>query len=67
MARLKRIKYAEIEKLKQEVSLPDLVESYGVKLKKKGKNLVGKCCLNWKSSRTNKLNKPLNQRERRSS
>ena len=61
-----RIKDEEIEKLKQEASLPDLVESYGVKLKKKGKNPVGKCCLNWKSSRTNKSNKPLNPRRRRS-
>ncbi|MGD2092896.1 MAG: CHC2 zinc finger domain-containing protein, partial [Candidatus Aminicenantes bacterium] len=38
-----RLLDGEIEKLKQEVSLPDLVQSYGVKLKKKGKDLIGLC------------------------
>jgi DNA primase len=33
----------ELERLKQEVSLQDLVESYGVELKKKGKDLIGLC------------------------
>jgi DNA primase catalytic core len=38
-----RLMDGEIEKLKQEVSLLDLVQSYGVKLKKKGKDLIGLC------------------------
>jgi DNA primase len=38
-----RLLDGEIEKLKQEVSLPDLVQSYGVKLSKKGKDLIGLC------------------------
>ncbi|NIO84813.1 MAG: DNA primase, partial [Candidatus Aminicenantes bacterium] len=38
-----RLMDGEIEKLKQEVSLLDLVQSYGVELKKKGKELVGLC------------------------
>ena len=38
-----RMMDGEIEKLKQEVSLPDLVQSYGVELKKKGKDLIGLC------------------------
>ena len=38
-----RLVDGEIEKLKQEVSLPDLVQSYGVELKKKGKDLIGLC------------------------
>ncbi|MGD2092638.1 MAG: CHC2 zinc finger domain-containing protein [Candidatus Aminicenantes bacterium] len=38
-----RLLDGEIEKLKQEVSLPDLVQSYGVELKKKGKDLIGLC------------------------
>jgi len=33
----------EIERIKQEVSIKELVESYGVKLEKKGKDLVGLC------------------------
>jgi DNA primase len=33
----------DLERLKQEVSLQDLVESYGVDLKKKGKDLIGLC------------------------
>jgi DNA primase len=33
----------DLERLKQEVSLQDLVESYGVELKKKGKDLIGLC------------------------
>jgi DNA primase len=38
-----RLKENELERLKQEVSLLDLVQSYGVKLKKKGKDLIGLC------------------------
>ena len=38
-----RLMDGEIEKLKQEVSLLDLVQSYGVELKKKGKDLIGLC------------------------
>jgi len=38
-----RLMHGEIEKLKQEVSLPDLVRAYGVELKKKGKELIGLC------------------------
>jgi DNA primase len=38
-----RLLDGEIEKLKKEVSLPDLVQSYGVELKKKGKDLIGLC------------------------
>jgi DNA primase len=38
-----RLKENELEKLKQEVSLIDLVQSYGVELKKKGKDLIGLC------------------------
>lgn len=38
-----RLMDGEIEKLKQEVSLLDLVQSYGVKLSKKGKDLIGLC------------------------
>ncbi|MGD2092863.1 MAG: CHC2 zinc finger domain-containing protein [Candidatus Aminicenantes bacterium] len=38
-----RMMDGEIEKLKQEVSLMALVQSYGVKLKKKGKDLIGLC------------------------
>jgi DNA primase len=38
-----RLKENELERLKQEVSLLDLVQSYGVELKKKGKELVGLC------------------------
>jgi DNA primase len=38
-----RLMDGEIEKLKQEVSLLDLMQSYGVELKKKGKELVGLC------------------------
>jgi DNA primase catalytic core len=38
-----RLMDGEIEKLKQDVSLPDLVQSYGVELKKKGKELIGLC------------------------
>ena len=40
-----RLMDGEIEKIKQEVPLPDLVQSYGVKLEKKGKDLVGLCPL----------------------
>jgi DNA primase len=39
-----RLMDGEIEKLKQEVSILDLVQSYGVELKKKGKDLIGLCC-----------------------
>lgn len=38
-----RLKENELERLKQEVSLLDLVQSYGVKLEKKGKDLIGLC------------------------
>ena len=38
-----RLMDGEIEKLKQDVSLLDLVKSYGVELKKKGKDLIGLC------------------------
>jgi DNA primase len=38
-----RLKENELERLKQEVSLLDLVQSYGVELKKKGKDLIGLC------------------------
>ena len=38
-----RMMDGELEKLKQEVSLLDLVQSYGVKLSKKGKDLIGLC------------------------
>jgi DNA primase len=38
-----RMMDGELEKLKQEVSLLDLVQSYGVELKKKGKDLIGLC------------------------
>ncbi len=38
-----RLKENELERLKQEVSLLDLVQSYGVKLQKKGKELIGLC------------------------
>jgi DNA primase catalytic core len=38
-----RLTENELEKLKQEVSLLDLVQSYGVKLSKKGKDLIGLC------------------------
>jgi DNA primase len=38
-----RLTENELEKLKQEVSLLDLVQSYGVELKKKGKDLIGLC------------------------
>jgi DNA primase len=38
-----RLKENELEKLKQEVSLLDLVQSYGVKLQKKGKDMIGLC------------------------
>lgn len=38
-----RLTENELEKLKQEVSLIDLVQSYGVELKKKGKDLIGLC------------------------
>jgi DNA primase len=38
-----RLKENELEKLKQEVSLLDLVQSYGVELKKKGKDMIGLC------------------------
>ena len=38
-----RIPAQEIERLKKEISLVHLVESYGVKLEKKGKDLVGLC------------------------
>jgi DNA primase len=40
---MSRLMDGEIEKLKQEVSLPDLVQAYGVELKKKGKELIGLC------------------------
>jgi DNA primase len=38
-----RMMDGELEKLKQEVSLLELVQSYGVELKKKGKDLIGLC------------------------
>jgi DNA primase len=38
-----RLKENELERLKQEVSLLDLVQSYGVKLQKKGKDMIGLC------------------------
>ncbi len=38
-----RLKENELERLKQEVSLLDLVQSYGVKLQKKGKDMLGLC------------------------
>jgi DNA primase len=38
-----RLMDGEIEKLKKDVSLIDLVQSYGVKLSKKGKDLIGLC------------------------
>jgi DNA primase len=38
-----RLTENELERLKQEVSLLDLVQSYGVELKKKGKDLIGLC------------------------
>ena len=38
-----RMMDGEIEKLKRDVPLPDLVQSYGVSLKKKGKDLIGLC------------------------
>jgi DNA primase catalytic core len=38
-----RIKNDDIERLKDDVPLQRLVESYGVKLKKKGKDLIGLC------------------------
>ncbi len=38
-----RIPEADIERLKQEVSLQRLVESRGIELKRHGKNLVGRC------------------------
>ncbi|UCH97415.1 MAG: DNA primase, partial [Candidatus Aminicenantes bacterium] len=38
-----RIKHSEVEKLKEQVSIVDLVEAHGVKLKKKGKDLIGLC------------------------
>ncbi len=38
-----RLMDGEIEKLKQDVSLPDMVRAYGVELKKKGKELIGLC------------------------
>jgi DNA primase catalytic core len=38
-----RMMDGEIEKLKQEVSLLELVQAYGVELKKKGKDLIGLC------------------------
>jgi len=38
-----RIPKEEIERLKQDVALSDVVESYGVKLEPKGKELVGLC------------------------
>ena len=38
-----RIPTAEIERLKQEVSVERLVESAGIALKKAGKDLIG-CC-----------------------
>jgi DNA primase len=38
-----RLNDNDIERLKQEVSLLDLVQSYGVKLQKKGKDLIGLC------------------------
>jgi DNA primase len=40
---MSRLMDGEIEKLKQDVSLIDLVQSYGVELKKKGKDLIGLC------------------------
>ncbi len=38
-----RMMDGELEKLKQEVSLLDLVQAYGVKLQKKGKDFIGLC------------------------
>ena len=38
-----RLTENELERLKQEVSLLDLVQSYGVKLQKKGKDMIGLC------------------------
>jgi len=40
-----RVKNDDIERLKDDVPLQRLVESYGVKLKKKGKDLIGLCPL----------------------
>jgi DNA primase len=38
-----RLNENDLERLKQEVSLLDLVQSYGVKLQKKGKDMIGLC------------------------
>ena len=38
-----RIPEAEIERLKNEVSVQRLIESSGIELKKAGKDLAGKC------------------------
>jgi DNA primase len=43
MARMVWVNNGEIERIKQEVSIRQLVEYYGVTLKKKGNDLVGLC------------------------
>jgi DNA primase len=43
MARMVWVNNGEIERIKQEVSIQQLVEYYGVTLKKKGNDLVGLC------------------------
>jgi DNA primase len=43
MARMAWATEGEIQRIKQEVSIQQLVEYYGVKLEKKGKDLVGLC------------------------
>jgi DNA primase len=43
MARMAWAAEGEIERIKQEVSIRQLVEYYGVKLEKKGKDLVALC------------------------
>jgi DNA primase len=40
-----RISDEELERLKSEVSLERLVEQHGVKLKRHGKDLIGRCPL----------------------